>query len=194
MTKKRRLTIAGVTAGFAVLMTLSLIHLRTARAQDQQPPPNPDRISFGMVGVTRGQTIRLNVVNAIPYDSAFPPGPSRVVLTFLDAQGRQLRNRDGSPVRRAAQLERDQSTMLDLDFDQWPPGPTRLHFRAVVDVIPPPIGEQPPPIGEIPPPIGDRVVASVEIINNATDRTVLFIGNPGVIRGFNPQPDPPLGQ
>ena len=30
-----------------------------------------------MVGITRGQTIRLSVVNAIPYDSAFPPGPIR---------------------------------------------------------------------------------------------------------------------
>jgi hypothetical protein len=187
MTTKRRLTIAGVTAGFAVLMTLSIIHLRSVKAQDQQPPPNPDRISFGMLGIIRGQTIRLNVVNAIPYDSAYPPGPTRVVLAFLDTEGRLLRNRDGSPVRRAAQLERGQSTMLDLDFDQYPPGPSRLTLRAVVNVEPPPIGEQPPPVS-------DRILSSVEVINNANSRTVLFIGNPGVIRGFNPQPDPPLGQ
>jgi len=49
----------------------------------------------------------------------------------------------------------------------------------------------PPPIGDQPPPIGERIVSSVEIFN-ANGRTVVFIGNPGVIHGFNPQPDPPL--
>jgi hypothetical protein len=37
-------------------------------------------------------------------------------------------------------------------------------------------------------------VPSVEVFNNSNGRTVLFMGNPGVSRGFNPQPDPPSEQ
>jgi len=56
-------------------------------------------------------------------------------------------------------------------------------------VIPPDVGDS----DEIAPDIGDRIVPSVEVFNNATGRTVVYIGNPGVIRGFDPQPDPPAG-
>ena len=42
------------------------------------------------------------------------------------------------------------------------------------------------------PPDPDRignVVSTFEVIDNTTQRTMFL--NPGVIRGFNPQPDPP---
>jgi len=200
-TKRTIATIIGLAA-LAALMTLGIFHgTRPVQAQDQIPPPQPDRISFGMVGITQGQTIRLNVANTIPYDAAFPPGPTRVVLDFLDAEGRLWRNRAGQPIRRDIMLQPGRATFIDLDADdlQFPDlnsmGPRgRIQLRAVVSVIPPPIGDTPPPIGDQPPPIGDRIVPSVEIFNSANAKTVLFIGNPGVIRGFNPQPDPPLGQ
>ena len=110
-----------------------------------------------------------------------------MVLTFLNGDGQHFRNRDGSPVRRVVMLQPGQSTFLDLDADdlQFPPGPSRFQLRAVVTA-------QPPPVGENPPPVGDRIVPSVEVFNSSNGKTVVFIGNPGVVRGFNPQPDPPL--
>lgn len=54
-------------------------------------PPDPDR-TVGMIGITHGQTVRLNIVNlAIAVDGQIPPDPCRVVLTFRNADGRPLR-------------------------------------------------------------------------------------------------------
>jgi hypothetical protein len=189
MRTKRTLTIAATLVALVAFAAFGIFReTRRVQAQtDEVPPPNHDRISFGMVGITQGQTIRLSVVNAIPYDSAFPPGPTRVLMTFLDAEGRRLRQRDGSPARRVVELQPGRAAFLDLNYDDFPPGPTRLQLRAVVNVQPPPN-----PDSNVPPPIPDRIVPSVEVFNNANGRTVLFIGNPGRIRGFNPQPDPPI--
>src|SRR5690348_13755177 len=63
-------------------------------------PPDPDRLNFGMIGITRGQTVRLNVVNL---DAS--AGPSqRVLLNFRDADGKLLRNREGQPIHKVADL------------------------------------------------------------------------------------------
>jgi len=172
-------------AALAALVTLGVFGApRSAQAQDQTPPPVGDRISFGMVGITRGQTVRLSVASIS--DAVCPCG--RVLLNFRDAEGRLLRSRDGSVIHRALELGPGRAASLDFDADeiQLPPGPVRLQLRAVVTVIPPDVGDS----DEIPPDIGDRIVPSVEVFNNATGRTVVYIGNPGVIRGFNPQPDP----
>ena len=185
MKTKRTLTLIALVA-LAALATLGIFRgAQSVRAQDEAPPPTPDRISFGMVGITPGQTIRLNVVNThFTREGELPPDPCRVVLTFLDAEGRHYRNRDGSVVRRVVQLEPGRATALDLNADEFATGGSRIQLRAVVTVIPPPV----PSRTELPP---DPCVPSVEVINNANSKTVLFIGNPGVIRGFNPQPDPP---
>jgi hypothetical protein len=190
MKTKRMLTIATMLAALTALMTLGIIRAaRPVKAQNEQPPPHHDRISFGMVGITQGQTIRLSVVNTEPspqHDSQSQI--FRVVMTFLDAEGHRLRGRDSSIIRRAVSLAPGRAIFLDLNADdiQWPPGPTRVQVRAVVNVTPP------DGTVEEPPPVADRLVPSVEVFNNANGRTVIFIGNPGVIRGFNPQPDPPL--
>lgn len=187
---KRILTIMTLAA-LAALLFLGAAHAtRRAQAQSEQQQPTNDRISFGMVGITRGQTVRLSVANTVGRnDSDWPPGPTRVVLTFLNEEGQPFRNRDGRPVRLAASLERGQSTLLDLNADdlQFPPGPSRVQLRAVINVFPPSTGSTQPP------PVPNRSAASVEVFNNSNARTVVFIGNPGVIRGFNPQPDPPVG-
>ena len=187
MKTKRTLTIATVLVALAALLTLGVFRgTRKVQAQDQQPPPVGDRVSFGMVGITQGQTIRLSVVNTLPPpvgDSQ--PQTQRVVLTFLDADGHRLRSRDGSIIRRAVELHPEHATFLDLNADdlQYPPGPTRLQLRAVVTVVP-------PPIGELPPPVNDRTAVSVEVINNATGRTVFALSAPPSIRQIPPpQPD-----
>ncbi|MFL6333371.1 MAG: hypothetical protein ACJ754_08540 [Pyrinomonadaceae bacterium] len=187
MRTKRTMMVLALATTVALVALGTYRGTRRVRAQSDTSPPVSERVSFGMVGITRGETARLSVVNTS--DAICPC--QRITLNFRDADGRLLRNRDGRPVRKEVTLEPGQSAFLDLDADdlQFPPGPTRLQFRAVVTMIPPPVPES----GGTPPPIGDRSVPSVEVFNNSNGRTVLFIGNPGVIRGFNPQPDPPLG-
>ena len=185
MKTKRTLTISLVLITSAVLLSLGFFRgTGSVQAQDIAPP---DRISFGMVGITPGQTLRINVSNIIATnDSRFPPGPSRVAIIVVNSHGDPFRYRDGSAVRRIVMLERGESAFLDLNGDdlQFPAGPTRLQVRGVVNVWPPgPTDEAMP---------SSPIVPSVEVFNNANGRTVVFIGNPGVIGGFNPQPDSPL--
>jgi len=163
MSSKRRAVALLTLAVLAALVALGAFRgARPVRAQDQQPPPINDRISFGMVGITRGQTLRLSVASIS--DAICPCG--RVLLNFRDAEGRLLRSRDGSVIHRALELGPGRAASLDLDADelQLPPGPSRLQLRAVVTVIPPDVGDS----DEIPPDIGDRIVPSVEVFNNAT--------------------------
>jgi hypothetical protein len=170
------------------LLSMFLVQTTSpVRAQDVAPPL-VDRYAFGLVGITPGQTLRINVANTlVANDTNLPPGPSRVVITLLNGHGQPVRRRDGSPVRRVELVERGESTFLELDGDEIPMGPhDRLQVRAVVSIYPPG-----PTVTGIP---YDSATPSVEIFNNSNARTVVFIGNPGVIRGFNPQPDPPLGQ
>lgn len=136
-----------------------------AQAQDQIPPPQPERISFGLVGITRGQTMRISVANTLMQsDTNFPPGPTRVVLNFRNSNGQLVRNRNGEVIRKTVDLERGDSAFLEVSFDEFPPGPSRLQLRAVVTVVPPPTGDS----IAIP---YDSAVPTVEVINNATGRT-----------------------
>jgi hypothetical protein len=190
MKTKRALLAALALLTLATFISLGVSRgTRKVHAQDETSPQIGERHFFGMVGVTQGQTLRVNVSNIVAInDSLFPPGPTRVAISVINSQGDPVRYRDGSPARRVLMLERGDSAFLDLNADdiQYPPGPTRLQMRALVAVTPPPNHD-----GNVPPPIGDRTVTSVEVFNNANSRTVVFMSNPGVIRGFNPQPDPP---
>jgi hypothetical protein len=194
MKNKRTLTIAAIIAALAIIISFGIFRsTNPVKAQDQIPPPVPERISFGMVGITSGQTVRVSVSNTImPNDANLPPGPTRVVLNFRLPNGQLLRNRSGEVIRKAVDLERGDSTFLDVDFGATPPPiGDRLQLRAVIVATPPPIGDS----NQLPPPVGDRIASTVEVINNRDGRTQFVVfTNPAVIRGFNPQPDPPLGQ
>lgn len=187
MKTKRTLTIATLILGLAVLIALGIVsENRRVNAQDTIPPPIPERISFGMVGITQGQTVRLSVVNTNP-----PPQPDsqpqtqRVVLTFLDAAGNHLRQRDGTVIRRAMQLQPAQAVFLDLNYDEYPPGPTRLQLRAVVTVQPPPTDGS-----NNPPPVNDRIATTVEVFNNANGRTAFAIAAAPSVQRLQPPPVP----
>ena len=184
MKTKRRIVSVLALVALAALMSLGIFRgTERAHAQDQ-PPPNPDRISFGMVGITPGQTIRLNVVNLYPPGPStpdFPPGPTRVTLTFLDREGHLFRNRDGSPVGRVAMLEPGESAFLNLSADQFAGGAARLQLRAVVTVNPPPNPES-----QVPPPVNDRIATTVEVIENATARTSLVLSGPPSVQKIPP--------
>jgi hypothetical protein len=155
-------------------------------AQTESQSGGFERISFGSVGITSGQTLRVSVANTFaPNDPNLPPGPSRVVIAFRLMNGNLVRTRSGEAVRRVVDLERGDSALLDLDYDQLPPGPTRFQIRPVITVLPPPVGDT---VGTPP----DGTASSVEVINNANGRTQFSVfTHPASLRGFNPQPDPP---
>ena len=162
------------------------------KAQDQTPRSIPDRISFGSVGITSGQTLRVSVANTImPNDPNLPPGPSRVVITFRYPNGNLVRDyKTGDVIRKTADLARGDGTFLDLDYDRLPPSPIRVQIRPVVVVIPPPTNDANQ--DEI---RSESAATTIELVNNASGRSQLVIFNhPAVLRGFNPQPDPPRPQ
>jgi hypothetical protein len=182
MKTKRTLTIATVLAAITMLTTLSVLQrTRKVQAQDQVPPPIGDRISFGMISITEGQTVRVNVSNIIaPNDPSFPPGPTRVVIRFLNSAGRPVTDRRGEVIRQAVDLQRGESTSFDLNFGELPPGPIRAQFRALITEIPPPVD------GTNPLPPGPTTVQTVEVINNANGRTVFVLSAPPAIRQLPP--------
>lgn len=122
---------------------------------------------FGMVGITRGQTARLNVVNVgdVPQglcrsSDDVPPGPCRtqVDLVFFDNAGRQLS-------RTTETLAPGHSAFLDLNGDTLERQGNRAEIRAAVLV---------------PPPDPDRnsravLVATLEVFNNETGRTLFIV-------------------
>ena len=150
------------------------------------PPPDPQR-SFGMVGITPGQTMRLNVVNLTPPDPnrQSPPDPCRVLLSFRNAVGEPFTNNDGQPIRRVVELQAGESAFLDLNADVFAPpstnadvapGPARLQLRPFVRVLTPPD----PNRDGFPP---DPCRATMEVFDNTSGRTSIFAG-------FQPPPDP----
>jgi len=178
MRSKSRSIRAVLTIVAALLITGTVWQVRRARAVTAQADP-----PFGMVGITRGQTIRLSVADLarLNSDGSLPP-PCRVVLTFRDANGRPFTNSDGQVIRREVELQVGHSAFLDLNGDNFvgPPttndatGPLRLQLRPFVRVL------VTPPDPEIPPPCR----ATMEIFDNASGRTSIFA------QGFNQPPEP----
>src|SRR5258708_2238453 len=67
-----------------LLLAAGLLTSETVHAFNPQPDPP----GFGMIGITAGQTLRLNVSNvALPPARGCPPGPCRVELAFFDSAG-----------------------------------------------------------------------------------------------------------
>lgn len=191
MKNKRTLTIAVAVFGLAILTAFGIYQsTQPVNAQDQLPPPTNDRLSFGSVGITSGQTLRVSIANTImPADVNLPPGPIRVAINFRLMNGSLARDgRTGEVIRKVVDLNRGDTTFLDLDYADLPPGPSRVQLRPVV------ISVQPPPVpdsGQIPYPL-DAIVPTVEVVNNANGRSQFAVfTHPAVARGFNPQPDPP---
>ena len=185
MNTRNILTKVSLTIAIATLLATSAIwEVRRVRAS---APPDPDRSTFGMVGITRGQTLRLNVVNLQPppdNDRQSPPDPCRVVLSFRNAQGQPFRNSDGQIIRRTVELQAGESAFLDLNGDMFG-GPStnantpslRVQLRPFVRVIPPP-----DPDRQVPP---DPCRASAEVFDNATLQTSFVM--PGVERLGSPE-------
>ena len=113
--------------------------------------------SFGMVGITHGQTARLNVVNL--EDSEFVPCV-RVELSFVDGNGQTL-------LRSTHEVERGKAAFLDLNGNQLMGRfGARLQVRAVARFVGTPDTRD-----------ADDCLLTLEVIDNATGRTS-FINPP----------------
>jgi hypothetical protein len=144
-------------------------------------PPDDGHIVTGLVHVTTGQSVQLNVsFVGPPDDSVGPPDDNRPVtveLMILDANGAMVAQSTEDLLRR-----RSASLMLNRDLLDRTEG--RLGLRAVVMVSGLVLGDDQP--------ISDSVVASFEVVDNASQRT-MFV-SPVELKGFNPQPEPPASR
>jgi hypothetical protein len=180
-----RLTIA--LALVALVATGAVWEVRRAFAFNPQPDPP----GFGMVSLTHEQTMRVNVVNLSnppePDRGQSPPDPCRVLLTFRNAQGQPITNGDGQVIRRNVVLQAGESAFLDLNGAQFGTVgdtnlPTRTPLRPFVRVSQ---GPKPDLKNGTPP---DPCFATMEVFDNATGRTSLFIaGSPRLVDP--PEPD-----
>lgn len=167
----------------AIAATVTLWQVRRVRAM---PTAIENQSTFGMVGITNGQTMRLNVVNFVQPppdpDRQFPPDPCRVLLSFRNAAGQPFLNSDGQPVSRLVELQAGESAFLDLNGDAFAgpatnadvaPGPVRLQLRPFVRLLNPSSEAD----NNAYPPDPCRVTA--EVFDNATAKTsfVMYSGN-----------------
>src|SRR5215831_2842281 len=163
----------------AILATAAVWEVQHVKAN---APPDPER-TVGMVGITQGQTMRLNVVNLNPPpDPDAPPGPCRMLLSFRDANGQPFTDSNGQEIGQVVELQGGQSAFLDLNGDIFAGGistnggPARLQLRPLVGVLVSP----PDPEKQYPP---GPCRASMEVFDNASGRTSVFAN-------FEPPPDP----
>jgi len=176
-------TRVAIAIGLPTLLALGAIwEVRHARAFNPQPDP-PGR--YAMIGIVRGQSIRINVSNIAPTTPNLPPDPCRAHLAFVDGDGTPLVNpRTGEPVGRTVTLQNGQSIFLHLSADEFVNGDTtagRLQLRPVFRSVTLNPDVQAPP---------DPCVPSVEVIDNATSRTsFVYTGTPSF--GDPPEPDRP---
>src|SRR5262249_19888035 len=67
------------------------------------------------VGITFGQTARINVVNSPDPNSAVPPSPITVEMCFHDSNGDLILDRFRNPVQKSATIDPHHGDSLDLN-------------------------------------------------------------------------------
>jgi hypothetical protein len=152
--RTRKILIALLTFG---VLAASAGIWGTSRVSATQP--QREYASFGMVGVTGGQTIRLNVVNAEANDPRLPPNPCIVQLNFVDGSGNTI-------AESTETLTPGQATILDVDgSDLIGRVGNRAEVRAFVQVV----AES--RVNRLPP---NPCVSTLEVFETATGNTALL--------------------
>ena len=163
MRNNKKLTLITTLISLAAVVAMGVTYkIQTVDAFNPQPDPP----GYGLVGITQGQTIRINVINTSdPPDPDTPPNPARVVITFRDGNGNLFRNAEGNLIRRVALLKGGESASLDLKADNFArsfDGTGRLQLRPVAQIQPADGVNGTPP---------DPCIPTVEVFNNANGRT-----------------------
>jgi hypothetical protein len=174
---KIRTKIVGVIGLAALLLVVADVTNNPSGAEGTRAPIAIG--AYGMVGITSGQTARLNVYFPLgPPTRQVPPGPPvRVQLSLMDSNGnlavpspcdpRSIDCVGGSQL--SVMLAPGQSTFLDVTGDQLVGGLSRAEIRPVVSVLPP----GPPCVP------ANMIITTFEVIDNATNKTVLLYHPPG---------------
>jgi hypothetical protein len=174
---KIRTKILGVVGLAALLLVVAGVTNNPAGAEGTRAPTEIG--AYGMVSITSGQTARVNVYFPLgPPSRQTPPGPpTRVQLSLMDANGnlavqspcdpRSVDCVGGSQV--SVMLAPGQSTFLEVSGDQLVGALNRTEIRPVVSIIPP----GPPGFP------ADTIITTFEVIDNSTNKTVLFYHPPG---------------
>jgi hypothetical protein len=163
----KKVSLLTMAIAIAAVVTIGVIY-KTQPVRAFNPQPDPP--GFGLVGLTQGQSLRINVTNpATPPDPNLPPDPIRVVMAFRNTDGELFRNGEGNPIRRIVLLRAGESAALGLNADDFArsfDGNGRLQLRPVVQI------QQADGVNGSPP---DPCLPSVEVINNANARTQFML-------------------
>lgn len=173
---KIRTKILGAVALAALLLVVAGVANNLAEAQNTGVATEIS--AFGMVGITSGQTARLNIYTPPgPPTRQYPGPPLRVQLSLVDANGnlavqppcdqRSIDCIGGSQV--SVMLAPGQSTFLDVSGDQLVGALSRAEIRPVVTIY----GPGPPMVPD------SAIITTFEVIDNSTNKTVLFYHPPG---------------
>jgi hypothetical protein len=157
-----------------------------ARASNPQPQPP---VRFGMVGLARTQTAILNVV-LVTHPPDDGRSACRMVLSFVDGQGRPFHDAAGNEVRKSVDLRGGGADSLGLRAgDILGAAHLRIPVRAVIipvsddgvptpdDGIPTPDDGNPTPDDGMPSTC-KRVVASLEIVGPVGATQLLYAPTP----------------
>ncbi len=131
----------------------------------------------GAVGIARVQTARLSAVRyQPPLRDDVAPLACTVTLVFNRADGTPYLTREGRPIQRQVTLMPDRSVSLDLRAaDVFIDDPNiRAAFSASVRM-------QEPDGPDIPAGACRSVVLSLDIFDNITGRSSLFLAHPGFV-------------
>lgn len=182
---------AAFAAGVLLLAGASLSACATAEAEVNElasastvAEVAPTALATGLVGVAYGQEARLHVTRMIPPE---PVAPVELVLGLIHADGTIA-------AQRRVALEPGESAHLTT---RGPRGTgSRLLLRAAISQVGDAVTVNPPDDGsESGDPADDMlarggVQATLEIVDVETGWSRVIV-NPVVIKGFNPQPEPP---
>jgi len=138
------------------------LHVPQVQGQDIAPIINH---SFGATAMAIGQTSRANIAS-IEDPNEFPPGTfCDYAINFFAADGNLLTR----PI--SGQLDIGKSAFVDLNRNSLTIKDNRVPFRVVISVIGNP---------NITPDPCRSIRATVEIYDNLSGRTMVFIGDPTI--------------
>ena len=155
--KQRNRVLALAVSALALLIAWPLV----VAAFNPQPEP-PGR--FGMVGLAFGQTARLSVVNLLPPDPIYPPGPCQGTLGFLTSEGQTFVDNSGGEIVKEVSIRPGRAEFLDMPASEVLHRVRRVQFRAGLELR----------HAEFPPEPCQNIVATLEVFDDFTGRTMVL--------------------
>ena len=141
---------------------LAFLAVRFPQQTRAVEPPDPERV-FSPIAFALGQTARVNVAQ-VGDANQFPPGTAcAIIINYFAADGTSL----APPFR--GQVEPGKILFVDLDRNSLPVRTNRVPLRVAVRLI----GDS-----TIVPDPCSQIRSSVEVYDNFTGRTMVFIGDP----------------